>query len=172
MKRICAALLCLSFILASPFALAEDLSVSIRMLSLKVVQMGEQHGDEVYIMITEYPTKGKAHTYHIPTHPLYWPAEHLEKINNIKLWEGQLSKGIASTIVFSFLEKDAPPWNTDDLIGEVKVHVKNVDGKLESKWVLPGRTDTPTLVPSKYGEAQKIELLGEHGHYEVYLLLK
>jgi len=93
MKRICAVLLGLSFILSSPFALAEDLSASIRMLSLKAIQMGEQHGDEVYLMITEYPDKGKPQTYHVPTHPLYWPAEHLEKINNIKLWESKLPKG-------------------------------------------------------------------------------
>ena len=73
--------------------------------------------------------------------------------------------------MLSLMEQDAPPWNTDDLIGTVRVHIKNDNGKLISSWSMPDRADLPTEVYTKHGPAKLFELTGEGSRYQAYFLL-
>jgi len=145
--------------------------VAVNLLHLKALNTSERGGDELYMSVTVYPSQGKSSTKQIPQRPLHWLNKHLEKINNLNLWSGDLAPGQSVSILLSLMEQDAPPWNTDDLIGTVRVHIKNDNGKLISSWSMPNRIDSPTEVYTKHGPAKLFELTGEGARYQAYFLL-
>ena len=151
---------------------AKSIDPTLKLINIKSISTMEKRGDEVYMMVTVYPSDDKPKHYHIPKTPLYWPSEHLDKIKLLNIWHAEIKKDQAVTLILSLMDRDAPPWNTDDLIGEIKVQLKNNKGELESTWSLPNRTDPPITVMSKYGEARKFELMNDGGKYELYLVLK
>ncbi len=150
---------------------AKSLTPELIMMHINPIKTLESSGDELYIDIAEYPSSGKASHYRIPKHPLHWPSRHVKKLKEISLWHKTIEPEQAVTLVISLLEQDTPPWNTDDLIGTVRVRIKNVNGKLEYSWSIPNRADSPISVKSRFGTAQKFELLGDGGNYELFLRL-
>ena len=171
MKRIILALL-MSAMSLSVSAGNQSISPSVQLLSIKAVATAEKYGDELYMTVTSYPSKGKASHYQVPKFPLHWPSEHLGKIRNITLWNGNIDKGQAVELVMSLVEQDTPPWNTNDLIGTIKVKLHNKNGKLESSFSIPNMKQAGTVVKTKYGKATKFEFVGADYKYELVFMLK
>lgn len=148
---------------------AKSVSPELILMHINPIKTLESSGDELYFDITEYPSSGKASHMRIPEYPLHWPSRHVKKLKEVSLWHKTLAPEQAVTLIVSLVEQDTPPWNTDDLIGTVRLHVKNVEGRLEYSWSTPNRADAPVSVQSRYGTAQKFQLLGEGGNYELFL---
>lgn len=142
----------------------------IELLRIKAIQTTEKNGDELYFGITVYGTKKKPYRYQIPKYPMYWASQKLNNLSKVSLWQGVLDDGESVNLVISLMEQDTPPWNTDDLIGVISVHMKNQQGKITYSWRMPNRVDPVVTVTSKYGPAQKFELLGDSSRYELYFL--
>lgn len=103
---------------------------------IKQVQSSEAGGDEIYLHITEFQSSGKNRQYTIPNYPLHWPSDALDQIKDLSVWKQSLQVGDSVEVLVSVIEHDAPPWNTDDLIGTMKVHIQNKAGKLHYQWNL------------------------------------
>ncbi len=153
-------------------ATAKSVKPNVSMIHLKAIKTAEKNGDELYLAVTAYPSDGQPTHYQIPKYPLHWPSAKLDSLKNIKIWQDKLKPGQAVTLIVSLLEQDSPPWNTDDLIGTVRIRMKNKDGQLETSWSMPNRVDAPVSVMTKKGRAEKFDLLGEGSNYQLYLHLE
>lgn len=127
-------------------------SFSIVLNKITAINVSEKHGDELFFdcLVTSPNTK-PAH-FRIPHYPHHWPTKALEKISNVPLVQGQLKLGEKRTFTFSLLEQDAPPWNTNDLVGTFHLDLYNNSGQLmhklkrvsEGKRVLHKMPDSPS----------------------------
>mgnify|MGYP007073223540 CR=1 FL=1 len=151
---------------------AEAIEPQLYLLKLTANQTSEQQGDELYIDVTVYPSKGKATHFQVPQYPLSWPSRALNELTEVKLWGDALKEGESVTLIVSLVEQDSPPWDTDDLIGSLRVRLKNNAGDLESTWSVPNRTDAPVSINTKHGPAKRFHLTGDNSRYEMILHLK
>ena len=168
MKR---TLLVVVLCLVSASVFAKSLYPTVRLLKIEAVKAQEQGGDELYLHLTEYRSDGKSSISTFPARPTYWPSEHLDKVKNVKIWDSKLNKGESVEVIISLLEQDFHPWNTDDLVGTIKLRIKNNNDKLESNWSMPNRADAPDVVNTKHGLAQRFTLIGDNFKYVMYMLL-
>jgi hypothetical protein len=150
----------------------DTITPHLNLLTINAIQTLETQGDELYLDVTAYPSNGKPHNFQVPKYPLYWGSNQLDKVNNVPIWQEPLANGEAVTLIISLVEQDIPLWGTDDLIGSIRVRLRNIDGKLESSWSMPNRVDAPTSILTKQGRAEKFQLVGENSNYEVFLFLK
>ncbi len=162
---------CFGLVFASSPLLATTLYPQVNLLNMKVLQAQESHGDELYWSVTVYPSKGENEFFQVPQKPLHWLSEKIEKVTNLKLWGSELAEGEGATVILALIEHDAPPWNNDDLVGEVQLKILNEKGELKQEWSIPGRSQTVGVaVPAeKNQQGQKFELTGAGGHYTVQL---
>jgi hypothetical protein len=165
MKKLLILTLCLFATLVNA-ASEPALPVGINLVKLKAVQPSEKAGDELYMNITVYPSQGHSQNFQVPDHPMHWLTKHVNKIDNLTVWHGELKSGESTNIVLSLIEKDAPPFNPDDLIGTVNVFIKNDNGKLVTTWKLPNRTDAKPVEVTEAGKEQLFKLTGEDSIYE------
>lgn len=126
MRRILVVLCCLM----SMTALAASNDVTLLLEKIFVFKVSEKGGDELYMDFLVYPSKGKASHFLKPRKPLHWPSFMIKKLKNVVLWQGTVPKGEKTTFHVSLLEKDAPPWNRDDLIGSFILILSNEQGKV------------------------------------------
>ena len=147
-------------------------STKLDLTAIKAVKTTEKHGDELYIDVLVYTSKGKPKHYRIPHYPLHWPSDITHKLHDLNIWEGKLQPNESVTILVSLIEMDAPPWDTDDLIGSIRVRLKNDKGNLITSWSMPNRVDSPTAIIGRNGRVEKFLLLGDNSNYEVFLRLK
>ncbi len=139
--------------------------------SIQAKQQNEKHGDEIYFAIAVY-SKDKNSFYTVPEQPISTPAKALEKINNVKLWDGELAVGDSIELVVTLVEHDHPPWNTDDTIGVAKIQITNQGGVLKSKWEAPSKNSEQRVVPASAGEIHSFVFTGNRSAYEVDYQLK
>lgn len=144
---------------------------ALHLLRIQTSQTTEKKGDELYLSILTFQSEGKPHHYQIPEFPLYWSSKSLDQIKNLKIWQNPLNPGEGVTLVLSLMEHDAPPWNSDDWIGSLKIQLRNNQGNLEMNWIVPNRAEGPVKVVSKFGEAEKIELSDGKATYSLYFYL-
>lgn len=144
---------------------------ALHLLRLQSLKTSDQKTDELYLSILTFESTGKPHHYQIPEFPLYWSSKNLDQIKNLKIWQNPLAVGQGVTLVLSLMEHDAPPWNSDDWIGSLKIQLRNNQGNLEMSWVVPNRAEGPLKVISKFGEAEKVDLTDGKGTYSLYFYL-
>ena len=145
--------------LAAPKAL----SPVVKLCSIKAVKPIERYGDELYLTVTEYHSQKPPRHRIIPRHPLFWSSKVINKISNVQLWSGRLAPSEAVNLVITFIDKDAPPWNVDDLVGEVKLQMRNDNGELKREWSLPNRHGSASFLDK--GDPKKFEFKPHGGHY-------
>ncbi len=128
-------LLSCAALLVNLTAIAKPSKFEVILGSIEQVKTTENMGDELYIGITEYYSDGNSEYRRIPEYPIRWTSKSLRALKNISLWSGELEDGETVELVFSLIEMDVAPWNIDDLIGTVKLKIKNENGKVRSDWV-------------------------------------
>ena len=171
MKKIITGMLVYCLMLVSPYVIAKDISASLSLLSMKAIKTSEKVGDELYFDISVFPSYKLPSHERIPQKPIHWPSRGIHHLNNLGLWKGVLKPQQVVTLIISLMEMDAPPWDTDDLIGSVRIRLKNNNGTLETSWSIPNRVDAPVAVLGQGGQKEKFNLLGENSNYELMLKL-
>ncbi len=151
---------------------ARVLNPKVELVAIKAHKTREKRGDEVYLAVTAYPSQQRPHHKQIPDNPLHWISSHLDKIKHVPVWGNGLAEGDSVTVIVSLMERDAPPWNTDDLIGTVKVHLKNANGRLQVSWSMPNSTESSATVKTRSGRTEKFELTGERSLYDLTFQVK
>jgi len=171
-KRLLLPSLSLLFLFFAIGVQAKTLHPVIKLLKFEEVTTQEKRGEELFLHVTEYHSHGLSSSKTIPSHPTFWPSEHLKKVKNVKIWEGDVKEGDSVIVLISAMEKDFHPWNTDDIIGTVRARIRNENGRLTVNWSMPNRADSPDEIRTKYGVAQKFTLIGNGNKYILYLILK
>lgn len=105
--------------------------VTLKLVSIESFQTMEARGDEIYFDILEFGNDRRPRHYHIPKRPHHWPSSILTKVKNIQLWQGQLNAKEQVKLIVSLLDKDAPPWNSNDLIGAFEISISQKDSKAQ-----------------------------------------
>ena len=100
---------------------------------------------------------------------LHWDSNHLQKLQHEKLWSLDLRDNQAIEIFVAVVEHDTPPWDLDDVIGSIKIKIKNQQGKITSKWSFLGDKKSVQLTSSKDKSGQRMGYLFQGGNskYEI-----
>lgn len=168
MKKMFAVIIGLFFILP---VFAKDLTVTLAVAQMQVVKKQEYTGDELYFNVAEYTKKGVQQFYRVPERPIHLRSNHLEHVKNFKLWHNTLKEGQSAQVIVSLVEEDLAPWDLDDLIGEVKVRLKNEGGKLITDWVMLNTTNHGEILKSDETDKRRFQLKGAGAHYRLDLQL-
>jgi hypothetical protein len=152
-------------------AFAKDLTVKLELAKIQSLKIQEHWSDELYFDITEYTQRGLEQFYQVPKKPLYLSSKHLSKIKDIKLWHKILKPGEVVLLLVSLVEQDNAPWDLDDIIGIVKIRMKNEGGKLVSDWSMPNATQMAKAAASKVVRLRHFELKGSSAAYQLDLQL-
>jgi hypothetical protein len=107
----------------------------------------------------------------LPSKPFHEPSKLIGQFSKVRLWSEPLKVGETVTIVVSLIETDDTPLNPDDLIGLVRVKLKNEAGILQTTWDMPNHQAAAITSKDQSGKVQKFELNGEGSQYELYLSL-
>lgn len=143
---------------------AKTLQVAVKLMNIEARKMSEADGDELYFSVTEYSSTAVPVISRIPHFPTYWLAKQLPAVKDVSLWEGTIKDSESVLLIFTLLEQDLPPWNSDDHIGSVQVKLTNQDGILKSKWGKPSFKDQPKIIQSEVG-VPKFTLFGNNSEY-------
>lgn len=159
-------LVCLLFSMVA-FAQPEpSRPLTLQLTTIEKIHATENQGDELYFSVTEYSSLDRPTHYEVPSFPTHWLSDHLENVKDVTLWSKRLKEGEGITLLVSLIERDAPPWNVDDLIGSIKVKLFQKDGKIEQKMSIPNRSNTQPMDDLHDG----FVLSGDEGEY--HLLFK
>jgi hypothetical protein len=118
--------------------------------------------------VTEYSTNSHPVNYVIPDYPSHWLSKRLADVKNVTVWADTLKEGEGAAIIFSLIEQDVPPWHMDDLIGTVKLKVRNERGQLKREWVLPHQKGYQVIQAHK----NEFILKSANAEYHIFLELK
>lgn len=136
---------------------------------MKVLKEGEWFGDNLYFDISILRVNQPTQYIRIPEFPLSWPSSRLNTIKSTMLWSDSLKNGQKVILIVSLMDQDSKPLNPDDVIGLVRVELKNEKGDLHALWSMPNQKSAPVIGAIR--AVEKFELSNVHGHYEVYLSL-
>lgn len=145
----------------------KNISLQITLSDIKQIKRSEAGGDEIYFSVTEYSSIERPRHYLVPSFPTHWLSQHIDEVKNVVLWEKPLQDKESVMVVISLLERDAPPWNVDDLIGTVKVKMQYEGGQVKKEWSLPNKEEARVLDQ----EANIFALLGEGSEYHIDLMV-
>lgn len=155
-------LICLMISGFIPNALAETADqVTVQLNSLKKIKQQEKSGDELYISVTEFAKNQKPRFHQIPRFPAHWTSDNLDGIKDVVLWKKAMKTCTPTTVIFSLVEEDLPPWNTDDLVGSVQLQISCTQGKMKTEWKIPNAN---RAIPVS-GNKNAFEMTGERAKY-------
>lgn len=149
-----------------------DLKPSLILKHIKIIKTGESGGDELYFDISTYRAGKPTHYARIPELPNHWISQIMDKVRGVNLWSETLAPGEVVTVILSLNEADTPPWNSDDVIGSIKVQLKNEKGNLQTRWSIPNRSDSLITTAGPAGDIHRFELMGGNGNYEISIRLQ
>lgn len=157
------------FTLLSTVALAAQvpaISTELSLISIQAIQ-GSHHGDELSIHITVYPSQGHPYHFSIPRSPLHWSSRYLHKLTDVKLWKATLESQQRVTLRIALVERDHPPFNPHDLIGELKLKLKNDQGTLNIQWQTIGNTEQARTTEHSRGREDQFVVTGKDSQYKL-----
>lgn len=149
---------------------------------IKVKKESERFGDELYVTLNAR-IGGKFPEYiRIPAKPDHWLSRQIDLVKDVKLWSDSIAEGASAIIIIELNEQDAEPLIPDDLLGVMRVKLKNEKGSLKVDWDIPNLTGVnvpkkvsgqlPDTTEKESSQIQKFDLNNEGGSYEVYLSVK
>lgn len=147
-------------------------SIKFSLVNIAAKKVSERGGDELYLTVTTYPSAKRPTHERIPDFPKYWLSSYVDQIENLEVWRGSLQPEESVLVLFTLLEHDVPPWNTDDLIGVVRAKVYTEDGKIKVDWKMPNSDAIAKDVKTEKGMAKAFDLYGEDFHYALTLQME
>ncbi len=149
---------------------------------LTVLKEQEFGGDEIYITLNVRRSGFPVEYIRIPQRPDHWLSRQIDLVKDIHLWSAPVIDGETVTIMVELNEQNMEPMNPDDLLGMMRVKIKNEKGKLDVHWDVPNQwgnehskkladsgAETKVRVSS---HVEKFDFQNEDAHYEMYLMLK
>lgn len=112
-------------LLISHLSFAGDAKINLVLKTITVISTSEYISDEVYFDVSVKESDSKHRFKRIPPKPYHWPTKALSKLQNLSLWQDVIESKETALITLSLIEKDAPPWNLDDLIDSISFHFAN-----------------------------------------------
>lgn len=146
--------------------LAKTSMVEVKLVDIEAKKLTERKRDELFMTITEYPSKGNPKVLRIPAYPMHWLSRDLNNINNVLLWKGQVTDDSSVLLIISLMEQDIPLLGIDDHIGSAQVKIINHRGKLTTTWGQPHFVDQPKVTQNKVDMLDYL-MFGNGGEYEV-----
>lgn len=143
----------------------ESTNLVVKLDSIVKIHSQEERGDELYFSITEYSNKQGSDHYQVPNFPTHWLSSHLSQVDDVSIWQKNMSNGEAIELIISLVERDVPPWNVDDLIGSIKLKLKFENNQLEKEWSIPNQANTSRVPDTK----NTFKLLGDEAQYTIVL---
>lgn len=154
------------------YAAGNSIYPAVVLSNIKPVKLTESGGDEIYLTMAIYPSYAKSRFQRIPPRPMYWRSKDLTQISQLKVWQDEIPDGQSVTIVFGLMEHDAPPWNTDDIIGSLRLNIHNEKGKMVTKWSIPNVEKAPKPEQANGKQTFPMDMKGAGGHYQGQLTLE
>ena len=149
---------------------------------IKVMKEQEGDGDELYLTLSARVAGESTEYMRIPAKPGHWLSQQIDLVKNVSLWSEPLAEGQSVTVKIELNEGDAAPLNAEDLLGIMRVQLKNEKGSLTVHWDITNRTgiDAPKkraglvaeTLSQESGKVQKFDMDNDGAHYEVYLSVK
>lgn len=134
---------------------------------IKMVKQGELLGDDLYFDISVLRVNQPTQYIRIPEFPLHLPSSKINTVKSAPLWSEPIKSGEKITLIVSLMDQDSKPLNPDDLIGLIRVELKNEKGNLQVQWSMPNQKSVP--VTWAINTTQKFLLSNANGQYELYL---
>lgn len=138
--------------------------------NLDILEHSERFGDEVFLHVLESDGEQVKETY-FPQYPFYFRDGHLENFQSTMIWERDIAPGQVVKLFVSFIEKDAPPWNIDDLIGQIDLTLQGTQVGIDPSWSL-AEPQEKSAVLSQSDRAMSLELSNNNGRYLLDLSLE
>lgn len=140
--------------------------VQVRLKKIEKIKSSESN-DELFFAITKFSNKERSAYEQVPGYPLYWNSDKLDKINELVLWEGDVTQGESIRLIISLIEHDAPPFYLDDLLGSSKLTLTNSSGELSYEWGVPQFSDLPEVELKVKSGKKLYTYKGENSHYNL-----
>ena len=178
MKRLmmCWALACVFPVLgfsAKPVTLKPELILD----HIETITPQEHRGDELYLSISASKKDSPTEYIRIPNHPIHWTSNKVSNLSKVPMWSQEIAPGTSVVVVTSLVDEDMPYWNIDDIIGSVRLRIKNENGVLMTSWDMPNQVKEvntkshPEVLEKNTNAIKKFDLIGDGAHYVLYLSL-
>ncbi len=132
-----------------------------------MIKEGEWLGDDLYFDISVLRSKKPTQYIRIPEFPFHLPSSKINTLKSTRLWSEPIKSGEKVILIVSMMDQDSKPLNPDDVIGLIRVELKNEKGSLHLKWSMPNQKSEP--VNWAINTPQKFLLSNANGQYELYL---
>lgn len=157
--------------IAAAVTLKHQLTPQLILNQLNVIKSNEQLGDELYFDISEASTGSPTQFLRVPEKPFNWSSKQLSRLQDTILWSKPLNSGESKTLVISLVDSDSSILNPDDMLGSIKLTIKNEKGVIHTSWGTSQQADDKTIVPDEKG-MYRFNLRSKRSEYDVYLYLK
>ncbi|WP_133128258.1 hypothetical protein [Legionella nagasakiensis] len=147
----------------------QTIQPNLNLKQIKVIKEGEWLGDNLYFDISVLKANQPTKYLRVPKFPLRWPSAKIDSLKPITLWSEPIKNREKVSLIVSLVDQDSKPMNPDDVIGLIRVELKNENGNLQARWSMPNQKWTPVV--SGVNSMQKFDLSNVNGHYEVFLSL-
>lgn len=137
---------------------------------IKMIKEAEWLGDDLYFDMSILRIKQPTKYIRVPEFPLHWPSSKINTLRSTLLWSEPLKSGQKIILIVSLMDQDSKPLNPDDVIGLIRIELKNENGDLNLRWSMPNQKSAP--INGAINTIQKFELSNVHGHYELYLSIQ
>ncbi|RUR29233.1 hypothetical protein [Legionella qingyii] len=145
----------------------QELSPKLILNQIKMIKEGELLGDDLYFDISVLRIKQPTQYIRIPEFPLHFPSSKINTLQPTLLWSDPIKSGEKVILIVSLMDQDSKPFNPDDVIGLIRVELKNEKGNLHLQWSRPNQKSAPMNWP--INTTQKFLLSNANGQYELYL---
>lgn len=156
----------LFFVCTSVYAQVVNLFID----KLDIIEHSEAYGDEVFVHILESSGEAVSDNY-FPDYPFYFRDGHLENFDRTKVWSKELNDNDQVVLFISLIEKDAPPWNIDDLVGELTLTLEKQNGQVSTRWEMADPEELDKFIIKNDKEVD-LELFNDNGRYRLDLSLE
>lgn len=181
-EMITACVLSTSLVFAAFAGRANDLSIKPELVldKIRLVKTQERDGDELYFTLSARVGNKPTKYIRIPVKPEHWLSGKISTVKKVHLWSEPLVDGQSVTVIVELNEQDSGgPLDPDDLLGVMRVKLKNEHGELRVLWDIPNQTgenaakktagetaDTHAVEPH---HTHKFDLQNNEAHYEVHM---
>lgn len=145
----------------------QELSPKLILNQIKMIKKGEWLGDDLYFDISVLRAKQPRKYIRIPEFPLHVPPSKINTLKPTVLWSEPIKNEEKVILIVSLMDQDSKPLNPDDIIGLIRIELKNEKGILHSQWSVPNQKSEP--VTWGINTPQKFLLSNTNGQYELYL---
>lgn len=159
--------LAIALLLISGLSFAKSLEPQLNLIAIKSIRASESQGDELYFTVTEFRRAHVVKHYSIPEFPAVLSSKALENVPKLKLWQQELAKDERIELLVTLVEHDNPPWDREDILGTIKVLLKNENGKLSVKWLETKNSEAFGKEKEQTSPIGRFLFKGEKGLYQV-----